>query len=236
MRIEYYYKEGVEGCCPVMFYALIFNQQHQALKNNGSGDYALAAYASADHADFAIVLNEHTERTRFYYLDFDPANFTLAANVLGQPYTMEIWKALVGGTYSRTDDTLREAREFFWDGDNFINAEFSQSQINAIANQTSHVAAVYDSNNNVLRCMAFLDRNGSLITNPLSCNFRLISRANDELANSTITAQLGQQPGIFHWEQPGITLDPDEVYAVVALIIDADGNEHESASVQLTWD
>lgn len=236
MRIEHYYKEGAAGCCPNHFYALVFNRASQCLKDNGSGVLTFDTFAAASQGLFDIPMAEHAQRTRFYYVDIDDEDIDLAATTIGQKYTVEIWKTASAGVPNRTNDTLADVKEFIWNGTEYVDAELGASQVLELSQKDVHIAVSYDSNTSELRCLAFYEKNGELQTDPLLCNFKLITREDVILINSNPSTQLTNQPGIFSWTQPTVTLDPDEVYAAVATITDADGIEHKSASIQVTWD
>lgn len=236
MRLEYYHKAGTTGCCPLTFYAVLFDRSHQSLKDNGLGVRVLSSFTGgSSQTNYAIVLNEHPQRSRFYYLDLDPSAFVLAANTRGQKFTVEIWKAFSSGTYNRTNDELVEVREVMWDGSEFIDAELGEVQLEELSHYEPQLAASYDSNENALRAMAFLEKNGQLLDDSTLCEFQLINRAGVEMTASSITNMLTAQPGIFSWDEPGIVLDPDEVYAVVVTIT-RDGVQYKGASVEITWD
>lgn len=235
MRIEYYYPEGAAGCCPAHFYAIIFNRSHQALKPN-AGVLEFATFSAASQGDFDIPLAEHAQRTRFYYTTIADADISLPASAIGQKYTMEIWKTASAGNPNRTNDTLRTTREFMWNGTEFIDAELGAAQLLQLAMKDVFIAVAYDSSEMKLRCMAYYEKNGELQTDPLACSFSFISRGDTELINSSPATQLANAPGIFAWEQSAVSLDPDEVYAAVVTITDADGIEHTGVSAQVTWD
>jgi len=236
LHIDAYLPEKTPGCCTAKVYALLFSQDHQALKDPGGG-HILLPYTKAAHATFALVMTEHIERSKYYAFDLDDADFTLPANAFGVPYYLEIWeRTLASLAYNRDQDTLRETRPFLWSGTRAVQAQLDPVQEDRLANYQAHVSMSYDSEFQNIRLIAFLDRNGELITDPQSCNAAWTDRAGMPVFNTTIVTFIPGFPGLFTWDQPGIDLDPDEVFALTVTILDANNVPHVTVTNPITWD
>lgn len=233
MRIGCHYPDGAAGCCPAGIYGVLITESFTSLKDNGSGTRTLQTYLKADHADFALVLSEHAQLSKFHYMDL--TDFELPATPEGQYYTLEFWKSAVNGVYDRDDDLLFELRRFIWDGQNY--AESRLSSLESISEYEVRVATSYDSNTNTLHCMASLFKDGEHVSDPISCNIKIVTGTNQVIAESNLTyQQLSQAPGVFSWDEPGQNLMPDRVYVIYVTIVDGDGGPHTSVAYQITWD
>jgi hypothetical protein len=224
------------GCCPAKVYALVFNRSHQALKDPGTGVLVMTNFVKAQQNSFAITLNEHTERTKYYYLDLDQSDFTLADNAFGSEYYIEIWRRELSGNFNRDQDILEETRRLYWAGGRIAQSQLDPSQEDRLANYQAHVALAYDSENQTAYILGFLDKNGILQENTQQCEFQWLDHSGAELANVTTTSFLPNAPGVFSISLPSINLTPDRIGVMMATITDVAGGTHKTASTSIHWD
>lgn len=224
------------GCCPGKVYALLFNRSHQALKPNGSGVYVMTSYVKADHHDFAIALNEHPERTSYYYREVDEADFVLAASQRGSPYRLEIWVQEGTGDYDRDADTFLGVVDLVWDQEAVVLSELGIRGVDELAGYVAHLCVAYDSEDHTLRIMSHLDRNGSLVTDPQELTVEMVDAAGTVIYSAVKTTFIPGRSGEYAWDVPEFDLEPDTIYSVKAIIKDADGNDHETVSYVNVWD
>ncbi len=228
MRIEYYYKDGVLGCCPLQVYAVLRTESFTALKDDGVGNKALDTYVASDE-DFAIVLAEHAQLSKLYYIDIPDEDVVLAATPTGEKYYLEFWLAADPGTYDRATDTLLDTQAFIWGGTTYATT------YNEVANGEVIIGIAYDSVTHIQHFMASLMKNGQHVTNPTACSFKLVNGDDEVLAESEPMSALGEIAGVYAWQEPGQDPDADRVYAVIVTITH-DGVDYSSVSYQINWD
>lgn len=229
MKIEYYYKDGVLGCCPLQVYAIVRTQSFSALKDDGAGNKALEPYVAADNADFAIVTAEHAELSKLYYVEIDPSDLTLPATPDGEYYYLEFWLADVAGTYDRSVDTLLDTKEFIWDGSDYAN-DWMPSNEGEVELATS-----YDSVTHTSYFMASLSQNGQHVATPTSCSFKMVNENGEVIAESNPGTQLTNIPGVYYWNEPGQDPTADRVYAIIVTITYG-GHDYSTVHYQVNWD
>lgn len=236
MRLDVTLPELVPSCCDNLVYAILFNKDHFALKDNGSGVYVFQPYTSLTHSSFGIVLNEHGERFKYYYIDIPDANIIIPDNPKGEEYHVEYWHRPIVGTFDRGADTLRETRRIIIANKKIVNATLGTKGVSELANIQAHISATYDSENLTLRFMAHLDSNGELIINPTQCQIVVTDSAGNDVINVTDNVYLVNHAGIYSIEVPNINLANDRVFVAKAIITDADGISHTTVSYLNTWD
>lgn len=236
LLLDVYLKDLVPSCCVNKVYALVFDNQHQALKDPGTTVRVLTPFASAQQNSFGIILNEHAERTKYYFLNLDQSQFILPASPRGEQYYIEFWRRELAGSFDRAVDILEEVRPLIWDGDKIVNAVLGAKGINEISKYEAHISATYDSENLVLYFMGHLERNGAIVTDPLSLNLVMRDNQGNTVVNTSQSVYLPNAPGVFEWDQPGIDLDHDRTYLMTCTIQEADGTPHATASFLNCWD
>lgn len=225
-----------QGCCSNKVYALLFNNSNEAMKKITTSPLLLsmAAYTTAEHASFCMVLGEHPHRTKYYYYDFQSSEFDLAETPDGEEYWLEIWQRTASNTsYSRSQDTLHECYGVQWDGTRLIGTKLSQSQLDKIANWEVHCAASYEPKLQEIRIIAWLERNKQIHQGSQSVRVEVYNRSGSKIVDDTITTQ--RVPGFFAWDSPGVSLLPDDAYIVTATIKNSEGNDYLSGESIVTW-
>jgi hypothetical protein len=236
MRLDITLPELVASCCDDLVYAILFDKDQRALKDNGFGVLVLTPYTSVAHASFAIPLAEHAQRFKYYSADLLDANFVLPDNPKGEFYQVEYWLQPVGGTFDRTADTLRETRRIVVADKKIVDATLSAAGVKELANIQAHISAVYDSENNILRVMTHLDSNGALITDSQSATIEIVDNAGNTILSSNSNTFLNNQSGVFYIELPGVNLPNDQIFVAKCTIIDNLSVPHVTVSYLNTWD
>lgn len=239
LLLDYYAKSEAAGCCPGEFYALVFNQQTQALKDNGSGVLTLQNYTSAGHNGFAQALTENAQRTRYYSLLVAAANLNLAATPADQKYTMEYWRRIGGGTKDRSADTLLETRDFTWSGSPtgvIQQGRLDAAQLDSLSEYLAQCSVSFDSDSQVIGFVAWLERGGILQADVTQVTILWINNDGSILLNTTQATQLAEIPGVFNWSESLVDLVPDKVTTLKVTITKADASVHSSITTVTTWD
>lgn len=232
-----YLKDLTAGCCPGKVYALVMTQDHQALRQVAPNVWDLDSYSAASHIDFAIPLNEHPERTLFYYLDLDESQFTLPANERGRWYTVEYWRRELADTiYNRSQDTLEHTEKFLWSGTTPVESQLGELDISTISDRQAHISVSYDSETLTLHCMAHLEQNGQLVVNPIQMTATLYDDQGQAVSSIIRNTFLTNVPGVYSWDYPALDLNPDRVYACVVEIIGPDTVLTTTVSYLNSWD
>jgi len=225
------------SCCVDRVYALIFNQQHQALKDNGSGVLTFQAYTLGTHAEFAIIMNEHADRLKYYFANLAAGGFELPATPDGEEYMMEFWRRDAGGAFDRAEDILEDNRRFLWSGDQIESAgQLSQQSQNELADWQAHVSLTYDSEILSVSLMAHLERNGRLIEDSTQMEALWLDQAGNTISHIVKSAHMVNAPGVYQWNTPNLDLAPDRTSLMLCSITDADGNVHKTAQYVNCWD
>lgn len=224
------------SCCVNKVYALVFNQSHQALKDNGSGIRTFQNYLQATHNDFAIILNEHAERTKYYFVNLGLGQFQIPATPEGQEYMLEFWRRELTGNFNRTEDILEQTRRFYWSGDQSETIQLARQTQDKLAEFEAHVSLAYDSENLAVRLMAHLERNGKLVENSTQMEALWLDQTGRTIAHTVKTDYLTNANGVFQWDTPNLDLEPDRTTLMLCSIIDADGAVHKTAQYVNCWD
>lgn len=235
MLIETYLEDLSAGCCPNHVYALIFNEQGQALKLIGSV-WQIANYVKSSHEDYCILLSEGSERTKYYSRTIPSNEHSLPVLGLGKQYTIEVWLNSAGENYSRSTDILKKTFKAYWDGYSFNGSNLSQVQIDSLSRNQVHIGVSYDSSTDELKVVAWLERNSLLVSAVNEIRVRLLSRTGSTLCDVAVNSQLEDVPGVFAFDIPSISLPPDEAFIAVAIITDEDSVLHTSVTSILSWD
>lgn len=235
MRLDVTLPDLVPSCCDDLVYAVVFNKDHQALKLV-LGIYTFQTYLVANHDTFAIILNEHAERSKYYFLDIADANIAIPDNPRGEQYQVEYWRKPVAGVFDRVADELRETRRITVQGKKIVDAVLGANGVAELANIQAHASATYDSENLVLRFMAHLESNGELITTPNRCQIIVTNKDGTDIIDVTETLFLNNHAGVYSIEVPNINLPNDQVFLVKAIIRDVNNVNHNTVSYLNTWD
>jgi len=233
--IDYYGKDLVVGCCTNLIYAVVYNQSSSSLKEVTPSAWSLQAYLDSAHDDHALLLTEHSERSKYYLLNLDEAQFTLADTPDGEEYTIEIWKSDTVAPYVRADDTLLETQKFTWHGQE-RGLRILPLQQTAISGIQSHIAMSYDSDTQTIYYLAWLEKAGIMITDTTNCNVRWRDRTGSLVTNINQSTHLTDEPGVFSFVQSPITPNADETTVVICSITDADSNVYSTTHSVVTWD
>jgi hypothetical protein len=230
------YIDEPPGCCVNKVYALVFDRSNNALKDPGSGIRVLTPFVSAQQNSFAIILNEHGERSKYYFLNLDELQFSLPATPKGEEYFFEIWRREGVGNFNRSEDILEETRRFIWSGSKLVDSVLSSEDEAVLAHHEAHVSITYDSSTLTVYVMGHLEKNGLLVTNPIDMEVLWLDAAGSTIAHTIQSVYLTNSPGVFRWDQPGVTLIPDRTTAMVVTIRDAAGNPYTTVSYSNAWD
>lgn len=225
------------SCCVDKVYALVFNQQHQALRDDGSGVLTFQNFTSAAQAEFSIVMNEHAERLKYYFNNLASGQFDIPPTPDGEQYMMEFWRREVGGPFNRTEDILEDTRRFTWSGDQIESAgSLSEQSQNKLADWQAHVSLTYDSENLAVRLMAHLERNGKLIEDSTQMEALWLDQTGATISHIIKSDHMTNAPGVYQWDTPNLDLAPDRTSLMLCSITDADGNVHKTAQYVNCWD
>jgi hypothetical protein len=236
MRLDITLPDLTPSCCDNLIYAIVFDKDQRALKDNGFGVLVLQPYTEITHATFGIILTEHAERDRYYYNDLLDANFALPDNPKGECYHVEYWRRPVVGTFARSQDELRETRRIIVANKKLVDATLSLAGESVLANIQSHLSVVYDSENLLLRIMSHLDQNGELVLTTKSVLVTITDSTGTDILSVNSNTFVSNQAGIFYMEVPNIDLPNDRVFVAKAVIIDANNVPHTTVSYVNTWD
>lgn len=236
LRFEALFPELEAGCCPNRVYVVMFDQDGNALKPNGLGTYTFQPYTKATHSSFAIVLAEHGERSKFYSSELSPVNHSVPVTPDGECYYLEFWKREGNTAYNRDEDEVLECRRVFWTGNYLSTTRLSDGDVEAVAAYKAELGVTYDSETSTVYFVAFLERNGELVTDPQQMEINWKARDNSTIANVVQRTTMNNLPGVYAFSLSLMDLDPDQATPITVTITDADGVEHTSGSVSLTWD
>lgn len=227
------------SCCVNKVYGLIFNRNHQVLRDNGSGVLTFQSFLSTQQNDAAIILNEHAQRTKYYFAIVPAGTFVLPPSIAGtstEEYYLEFWRRELTGAFDRATDILEDTRRIRWSGTEISNANLSVEGQNALAIWEAHVSLTYDSETLAVHLMAHLERNGQLIPDPQQLDFLWLDSTGATIAHTVQTTFLPNAPGIYEWSQPNIDLPPDRTSLLLCTITDANGVAHKTAQYSNCWD
>lgn len=236
LLIDAYLPDLAAGCCPNKIYALLFNKQHFALKDTGGGNYSLVAYTKAAHNTFSIILLEHAERAKYYTKEIADVNLVLPQTPEGEEYFLEVWYRSIVGPFDRDVDTLRETRRVIWSGSQWVESRLDALQASQISGYFSHVSCTYDSDNQTVYFLAWLESRGAVIPNTVRCELTWRDRLGAVISQVVQTTYMPNTPGVFRWDVPGIDVAPDQATSVMVSIRDAEGVDHNTHSSIASWD
>lgn len=236
LKLENYLKDLTPGCCTNKVYALVFTHEGEALKDNGLGVLVPTTYLSANHNDFAILLTEDLQRTKYYAVSIPDGDFELNPTPDGESYWIEFWRQEDTGDFSRSDDVLDEVKEFHWSGTQIAKSVLSSEGEKRLATWEAIVSYAYDSELNIGHFMGHLEYNGELQTNATPLILTWVDAAGDVISSVNTTDIIVGQAGIFSWTVPGLSLPADRISAMICQIQDVDGNLHTTVSYSNTWD
>lgn len=240
------FPELAYGCCPANVCALIFNKSGKALKKISSTPdvWELTDYSKTSHADFCIQLNEHTERSFYYYIDFEDDTYTLLSSSPGDFYDVEFWYRLTTDyDYSRESDTLIDSQRFKWDSlsKSMIDCLISDNQKTNLSLMSPVASIAYDTSNQTVRILCWLQNNGVIVEDTITAlitwrnfNGELIAEA--QSFSHMIDSDGESIDGIFKFELSGITILPDYATPLVLEITDANSNVFKGCTSVVTYD
>lgn len=234
-QLEVYLPHLSRGCCPNKIYAVIFNHSHEALLSS-LGVYSFATFQSSQVDQFKIALTEHAERPWYFFNTLSAASVAQIPDTLPhEPYWIEYWQQ-AGITPDRNVDTLEKGEALHWQSGLRASQQLTAADLASLQTIESHVAVGYDSTNHLLRFIAFLSKNGRLVTDPQSCEVKWLTRDGLTIAHFTIGSTMPQMPGVFQAQQAVADVTPDEVTPVQVTIRGSDNIDYNSAQAITTWD
>ena len=201
-----------------------------------------------NNARFGKTMPEMSPRTNFFQATMTTGVFTLTDSDYGDDYQLEIWAtASVSGVKSRTFDTLLCVKEFPWSTQGYsekpIVVDIKKKtdlipSAPATARYEAFCAFSYDSTTLRMGYNCWLEKDGQVVTNPISCTLRVVDSSGTLVFNSSVPAAVGvsAQPGFFVGEHLSTTLYPDDNYTVIVTIVDASSVSHTSGSSIASWD
>lgn len=219
-------------------YAMLFNPfTGEALDFSTITPYELDDF-DGDQERFSIILPLTENRSRHYSELLEAGEFTLPDTDYGKYYTIEYWAEAVSGTQDRDDDYFLATERLMWSSATRVESQLSEDQEQAIADRAAHYvgfcSAVYDTTNERVSFMAWLELNGALQTDAIRAVIEMTDVNGNTVASLTITTI--ESEGHFKGAQDGVTLSPDETYFLTATLRDAGGTDHKSGSGPVTWD
>lgn len=228
------------GCCVGRIYALLYSADSTQALKPASGHYSLTSYVKDDHADYAIVLSENSQRTRFYRNEIADSNFTLADTAENLPYHIEIWRReIADANFDRDEDVILDSWDIHWLAGARILNPITTAQRALLKTAQAKLSISYDAEDNVARFTAWLEVGGELVADAQRVVVEWRNASDGEiLANVNLPASraITGMPGVFTWEIEGVALDPDNMTAATVKIMDAFGFEHTSVTPIVTWD
>jgi len=234
------YADASYGYPDSSVYAVIHNEQEQALKLHTPSPelWILDDYTKITHESFCIQLTEHSERTGYYYKEFDTDLFTLPSTLYGKRYCIEYWYRDNEDAFDRDVDELINNELFLWDATykRRVFSEIGQEQENQIATTKVVVSAVYDSVNLVVRIIGWLERAGQIVTDTKRLDIHWYAFDDTVITTAQKTVQQVNTPGVFAIELTGISVDPDYVTPIKATIVDSDDTEYTTVVSAATYD
>lgn len=225
----------VEDCCPDNIGAILFTDSEEALKNDGFGAYTPQSYVRADHEDYIITLSEPAERSFYYFVDLDEAQFTLPETPAGRWYELEIWYSTTTSVWDRDVDTLRELRRVIWDGSNLIDARLGAGQVADMSQWIAHASVGYDHTTNTVYFTCWLEQDGSWVQDPKSVTILWHDSVGNEILNVTVST-FNYVTGIFQFNAANIDLTPDRVTPIQVAITAQDDTVYTSLATVVSWD
>jgi hypothetical protein len=223
------------GCCPNKIYAILFNEDMQALKLD-AGVWSFAAYDQED-SGFAIPMAEDAERTMTYQSIINSGFHTLPVTPPGRHYFIEFWRrTLSDSLLSRSEDTLMQCERCYWDGDGLAYSRLSSSDVTSVAKNEALVNYAYDSSDNSINMLCFLNTNGRLRTDVNRCEVLWTKRDGSPIAHIVKTSTISGMDGFFAIDIPLTDLSPDLCTPIKVTIRDSSGESHTTGQASVTWD
>lgn len=216
-------------------YAIIMTEDGQAL-NPGTG--LLQSFVKANQNTHGIALPQQSERTRYFTNTLPASGMTLPANPSSDRYTIEYWTHLGSGNYDRDSDQLFDTEQIYWNGTKVVSSPEvigvsgggggGSTQWNCLASMG------YDSNTGTVSYVIWLEKDGELELDPLSCQVIWLDRLGNVIANVSNSSPTIY--GYFMFTQSSVVLDPDISTFIVVKVTDVDGVTHTSGMSPVTWD
>lgn len=217
-------------------YAILLTESNQAL-NPTSG--LLQSFVKANQNTHGIVLPQHSERTRYFTKTLPASGMTLPANAASDRYTIEYWTHLGSGNYDRDNDELFDIDYIYWNGTRVVESPevigvTSGGGGGGSTQWNCCLSMGYDSNTQTVSYTIWLEKDGELVINPLSCQILWLDRLGNTIAN--ITNSSPSLYGHFMFTQAAVDLLPDISTFSVVKVTDADSVVHTSGIAPVTWD
>jgi hypothetical protein len=235
------YQPGLAyGCCPANVFACVFNESNYALKlvTQSPDMWLLTEYSKTDHSEFCIPLTEHEERTHYYYINLDDTQFILTTSGYGQYYTVEYWYKSSVQSFGRELNTFLTSEKFMWDSvyKRKVDSMIGITQESLISNVEVKASVAYDSANQIIRIIAWLERAGALVADTKVFNFHWYDFNGDEITSGSRTFHIPNVNGVFKMEIGGVDTIPDMTTPMIASIIDIDDLEYTSCVSIVSYD
>ena len=236
LKIERIIPSLYEGCCPSNVYAVVYSYDHtQALKLS-SDVYSMQAYTKVSHADFAILLTEHDQRSFLFFKNIDDLALSLPSSNDGEQYHVEIWHRNNTLGFERTD-SLIDSYDFHWkDSEGIILTPITQIQLQEASGYECKVAIGYDAEELKATFVTWLSRGGSLVLDTISCEATWMKSDAEIIHQASQPSSTQSIPGVFSWNVTGLDLTPDTATVIKIKITDSNGVEHESSTAITVWD
>lgn len=167
------------------------------------------------------------------------SGMTLPANSSDQRYTIEYWTHVGAGNYNRDADTMVAQELIFWNGTRVVRPPevigvSSGGGSGGSTQWNCYLSMGYDSVTQTVSYTAWLEKDGEVIANPISCQVIWLDRLGNPIAN--ITNSSPTIYGYFMFTQAAVVLLPDISTFAIVKITDADVVVHTSGVAPVTWD
>lgn len=217
-------------------YAILMTEDNQAL-NPSSG--LLQSFVKANQNVHGMALPQHSERTRYFTKTLPASGMTLPANPSPDRYTIEYWTHVGTGNYNRDSDTLFDVESIYWNGTKVVSSPevigiTSGGGGGGSTQWNCYLSMGYDSVTQTVSYTAWLEKDGEVVTNPISCQIIWLDRLGSPIAN--ITNSSPTIYGYFMFTQAAVVLLPDISTFAIVKITDADVVVHTSGIAPVTWD
>lgn len=201
-------------------YALVFDPTGNKAFKFGSGVYTFVTYAVSSHSDYVIALAEHTQRSKYWFVNIDSSIITLPLTSDFQQYAVEIWAEASPGVQDRSTDTLVSAYNFAW------NPDRDKWEV--------HCNMAFDAELTRIGLVIWAEKNGEVVTD--AQGVAVVIKKSDDTTLYSGTDLVAGSEGQYILSQTAITLNPDETYFGSVTVTDADGVDHTSGVAFITWD
>lgn len=216
-------------------YAILMSEATKAL-NPSNG--LLETFLKANQAAHALVLSQDAQRTKYFTRTMPASGMTLPANAADERYTIEYWTHVGGGSYNRDNDLLKMTETVYWNGTKVVRPPevigVSSGGSGGSTQWSCNCSMAYDSVTQTVSYVVWLEKDGELVTNPLSCQVLWLDRLGATIAN--ISNSTPSIQGHFLFTQAAVDLTPDISTFVVVKVTDVDVVTHTSGVSPVTWD